>query len=161
MTATSKIVVIRCGTCTYRLAYPTFFLEANKSNVRKIFKLLYRHNWQNRETIEFLEREMPNLAEEVAAQGAAKVEEKAERLRRVRADYDRDFLDPDPSTFPKGMIREQIRAEKAARKEWNAPRWQRVKDAKANHDRAKNDASKNTQRARQIYDLFVTEKRSI
>lgn len=41
----NKVVVIRCDTCTYRLAYPAFFLAANKTTLRKIFKAMYRHDW--------------------------------------------------------------------------------------------------------------------
>lgn len=54
MNTDDKIVVIRCETCTYRLKYPAFFLEAKKPALRKIFKLMYRYDWQNRETIELL-----------------------------------------------------------------------------------------------------------
>lgn len=33
MNTDDKIVVIRCETCTYRLKYPAFFLEAKKTCV--------------------------------------------------------------------------------------------------------------------------------
>lgn len=159
-TAADKIVVIRCGTCTYRLAYPTFFLETGKPVLRKLFKMLRRHEWQNPETIEFLEREFHNLPGTVAARGQARIDKLAARLRESEADYERDFLDPDPATFPKGLTKDQIKSEKAARKEWNAPRLRRVKDAKANLDSAKNDVKRSIERAKQICDLFLTEKRN-
>ena len=154
-----KVVVIRCETCTYRLKYPAFFLEAKKPALRKIFKLMYRYGWQNPETIAFLEREFPNFAATVEEQGKERVAKFAQRLQECTADYERDFLNPDPATFPKGMTKDEIRSEKQSRKEWNAIRMQRVKNAKANHERARIDARNDFERAKQVYELFLSEKR--
>lgn len=154
-----NVIVIRCDTCTYRLAYPEFFLEAKKTALRKIFKLMYRYDWQNRETIETLERQFPGFVAMVEERGKERVAKFAQRLQECTADYERDFLDPDPATFPKGMTKDEIRSEKQARKAWNAPRMQRVKNAKVNLERAKIDAKNDFERAKQVYELFLSEKR--
>lgn len=157
-TATETVVVVRCGTCTYRLAYPDFFLEAKKPTVRKLFKWLYQYGWQNVRTIEFLEGAFPGFVALVEDRGKIRVDKFAERLRECTADYERDYLNPDPATFPKDMTKDEIRAEKQSRREWNAVRMQRVKNAQANHERAKKEAKSATERAKQIYDLFLSEK---
>ena len=157
-TATETVVVVRCDTCTYRLAYPDFFLEAKKPSVRKLFKWLYQYDWQNTRTIEFLEGAFPGFVALVEERGKTRVDKFAERLRECTADYERDYLNPDPATFPKDMTKDEIRSEKQSRKEWNAVRMQRVKNAQANHERAKKEAKSATERAKQVYELFLSEK---
>lgn len=158
MNPVDKVVVIRCDTCTYRLTYPAFFLASTKATLRKIFRLMYRHNWQNREVIQFFEQEFANFAAHVDAIGKERAAKLNGKLQERTADYERDFLNPDPKTFPTGLSKDQIRAERQSRREWNAVRMQRVRNAKTNYERAKNDARSDTERAKQVYELFLTEK---
>lgn len=57
------------------------------------------------------------------------------------------------------MTKDEIRSEKQSRKEWNAVRMQRVKNAKANYERARIEARNDFEHAKQIYELFLSEKR--
>lgn len=155
-----RVIVIRCfETCTYRLAYPAFFLEAKKSTVRKMLKWLYQFDWQNREAIEVVEQEFPNLVDTVDAQNQERVTKLAQRLQECTENYERDFLDPDPAAFPPDMTKDEIRSERQARKDWNDIRKQRVKNAKSNLEQAKKDAKKAHERAKEVYELFLSEKR--
>ena len=154
-------LVVRCDTCTYRLAYPDFFLNAKKSALRKLLKWMYRYGWQNTDTIRFLEQEMPKFTATIEARGRARVEKSAERLQACTAEYERIYLDPDPAKFPIGLTKEQIRSEKQSRKDWNTRHLQPVKNAKADYEKAKKEAKDATERAKQIYDLFLSEKPKI
>lgn len=159
MDPTVKDIVIRCGTCTYCLAYPAFFLVTTKANLRKIIRAMYRYAHQNGEVIQYLEQEIPNLVSTVSALGEAHVANCKLKVLERQADYERDFFDPDPKTFPPGMTKDQIRAERQFRREWNAVRAKRVKEAQTNHQRAITDARNETDRAKQVCELFLSEKR--
>lgn len=160
MASTETTIVIRCGTCTYRLAYPAFFLESRKPAVQKIIKEMFKHSWQNDEAIKFLEREIPRLTSTVEAIWNDRIAKLDERLQSYIDVYERDFLDPNPDTFPAGMSKEQIRAEIQVRKAWNATRLKWVESAKSSRDNAKNTAKKDLVRAEQICALFLNEKRN-
>ena len=82
-----------------------------------------------------------------------------QRLQECIEDYERDFLDPDPATFPADWPSAKKRAEVKSRKDWNAPRMQRVKNAKMNLEQAKKQAKKDLERAKEVYEIYLTEKR--
>jgi len=154
------VIVIRCfDNCVYRLAYPAFFLEAKKPAVRKILRYLYEFDWKNTETIAVVEREFPQFVDTVKALGNERVSEFERRLQECVEDYERDFLDPDPATFPSDWPAVKKRAEIKSRKEWNTPRMQRVKNAKVNLEQAKKQAKKDLERAKEVYEIYLAEKR--
>ena len=155
-----KIVTFRADTCTYNLAYPDFFLTVTKATLVKLFKWLFRYDWyrENEEAIDFLDRALPDMKEIVEARNKEKVDAAEKRWRERLADYEKDYLDPNPATFPAEWDKGHKQAEKANRKKWNAENLRRVKDAKADHERAKKQAQKDLERVKEVFAIYQEAK---
>ena len=155
------ILTIKCfDTCVYRLSFPAFFMNKPITTHRKIFTWLFQFDWykENEETIIFLDREMPRLPETIKAEGEQRIE-KAEKVWRERmADYQKEYLNPDPATFPADWTKAKKREERAIRKQWNATQMIPVKDAKAAYESAKKQAPKNVERAEMLYEIYRNAK---
>lgn len=156
-------VVIRCfDTCVYTLFYPAFFVNAPKATLRKIFKWLFQFDWyrENEETISFLDRELqlPVLKEAVEAQNKQKIEDAKTVWRERLAEYEEEYLNPDPATFPADWTKEKKRAERQNRKEQNARRMAYVKDAKTVYERAKKQAAKDLARVKEVFAIYQEAK---
>lgn len=154
-------VVIRCfDTCVYTLVYPAFFVEVPKATLRKIFKWLFQFEWyrENEETISFLDRELPILKDAVEAQNKRKIEDAETVWRERLAEYDKAYLNPDPATFPADWTKKQKHVEQQSRKKQNAHRMARVKDAKTVYERAKKQAVKDLERAKEVYSIYLAAK---
>lgn len=135
-------------------------MEVPKATLRKIFKWLFQFEWyrENEETISFLDRELPVLKEAVEAQNKRKVEDAETVWRERLAEYEKEYINPDPSTFPADWTKDAKRAEQKSRKEQNARRMARVKDAKAVYESAKKQAAKDLERAKEVYSIYLAAK---
>lgn len=156
-----KNVYIRCfDTCRYELVWPTFFLEAPKATLRKIFKWLFMFGdyRDNEDTIEFFDREFPNFISAVEKRGQERIAAKEKVWRDRQADYEKEYLDPNLASFPTDWPKTKKRAEQKIRKERNARSAQRVKDAKTSYELAKKNAAKDFVRAAQVFELYQEVK---
>lgn len=156
-----KTVVIRCfDTCVYTLLFPTFFTTAPKATLCKILKRLFQFEWyrENEETIDFLDRELPELNKTVEAEGAERIAGAEKAWRDRMADYERDFLDPNMASFPADWSKDKKREKRKRRKEFNARNMARVKGAKRNYEYTKKQVLKEIERAKVVYEVYRNVK---
>lgn len=155
-----QVITIRAYSCTYRLVYPAFWLAVPKATLCKIFKWLFRFEWytENQEAIEFFDRELPDMVKIVDAQNAEKISAAEKEWRARQADYEHDYLDPNPATFPATWDKGHKQAEKEHRKKWNADNLRRVKNAEARHRWAQKQAAKDHERAELVYQIYLAER---
>ena len=155
-----QIITIRAYTCTYRLVYPAFWLTAPKATLCKIFKWLFRFEWytENQEAIKFFDRELPDMAKIVDAQNAETISEREQTVKDRKADYEHDYLDPNPATFPETWDKGRKQAEKERRKMRNADNLRRVKEAETRLKWAQKQAEKDHEKAELVYQIYLAEK---
>ena len=113
------------------------------------------YEYENRETIEFLESEMPGLQELVYEQTAENVLKLEKEWHYQEAAFEKDFLDPDPSKFPAEWSKSQIREERKRRKDFNSERKKGIAEAKKEFESAQKQARKDRDHAREAYDLYL------
>ena len=157
-----KTIVIRCfDTCRYALTYPVFFLTTPKATIQKLFKWLFAYEWyfENEATIAFLDHELPLLPEIVEAQGKERITRREQRLQERRATYEKEYLDPNMARMPRDWSDSMKTLERDYRKQTNASNKKLVKEAEAELEYAKKRAVKDVARAKEIYEIYKTEKR--
>lgn len=143
-------IVIQCfDRCKYNLAYPDFFLTADKPALRKLFKWMFLFYWRNEETIEFLERELPDLKDLVRDQNDRRILAAKRNLSDKENYYQAEYVEPKTAATPE---------EKRNIKEHNAMRMQRVKDARSRLNRVEKQAQKDLERVKEIIAIYQEAK---
>lgn len=157
-----KTVVIRCfDTCYYTLVYPAFFLDRPKATIQKLFRWLFAYEWysENEATIAFLDRELPLLPEIVEAQGKERIARREQVLQERKATYEKEYLDPNMARMPRDWSESTKTIERDYRKQTNTSNKWLVKEAEAELDHTKKQAVKDVARAKEIYEIYKSEKR--
>ena len=143
-------VVIQCfDRCKYNLAYPDFFLTVDKPTLRKLFKWMFLFYWRNEETLEFFERELPDLKDLVRDQNDRRILAAKRNLSDRENYYQTEYVDPKTAATPD---------EKRNIKEHNAMRMQRVKDARSLLNRTEKQAQKDLERVKEILAIYSEAK---
>lgn len=148
-----KTVSMRCfDACNYVFAFPRFFLMSPKATLRKVFKWLFQFDYypENREAIEFFDREFPVAIEDAEAN----IRETKHLLEKRSIEYQLEYRDLDPKSFKDCPTKKKQREERAARRLHNARLMDLLKDAKSAHENAKRDC----ERLKEIYALYQEAK---
>ena len=154
-------VRFRCfDTCFYRLEYPLAFLRMKLSTLKKLFKWLFQFSWyeENKEAIDFLDRELPQLGELMQERGKARITEAEQRYKERLNDYRNFYKDPDPAYFPASWTKTQKRKEATARKRRNQELVKYAREAKDALERAQKTTKINVERAKAVYELYQNAK---
>ncbi len=151
-----RIFTVRFETCVFKLRWPEFFFKwRHKATLRKILGWLFMYEYENRETIEFLESEMPGLQELVYEQTAENVLKLEKEWHFQEAAIEKDFLDPDPSKFPAEWSKDKKRYEREQRKKFNSNRKKGIAEAKKEFESAQKQARKERDHAREAYEMYL------
>lgn len=151
-----RIFTVRFNECVFYLKWPVFFFKWRyKATLKKILGWLFMHDYENRETIEFLESEMPGLQELVYEQTAENVLKLEKEWHYQEAAFEKDFRDPDPSKFPAEWSKDAKRDERDRRKRFNSNLKKGIAQAKKEFESAQKQARKDRDHAREAYDLYL------
>ena len=152
--AKEQIFKVRFDTCVFVLKWPAFFFKwQHKATLKKILGWLFLYDYENRETIEFLESEMPGLQELVYEQTAENVLRLEKEWHFQEAAFEKDFLDP--SKLPAEWSKDKKRYEREQRKKFNSVLKKRIAQAKKEFESAQKQARKDRDHAREAYEMYL------
>ncbi len=155
-----KIVTFRADSCIYNLVYPYFFLSATKAALVELFKSLFWYDGyrENEEAIRFFDTALPVLKTEVEVKFKERISAAEKKLSERRADYEREYLDPNMSRFPANWSKRKKVAERDARKKWNKDLVALVKEAETSLEWAKKEAAQALKHAERVITLYQAAK---
>lgn len=138
----------------FSLEYPAFFIEAAKATLRKIIGWCCKYDHLNRDAIDTLNRELPYLEETVAKMDADDIERLRKEWEYQKARFERDRMSLNPSDFPYALPKAEEKREIKERKEYNKRLFRYVNAAEREYMAAQKKAPMNTERAREVLEIY-------